>query len=386
MHSASVHVRVRNTRFFSMPGLAARTLRHALSLLAVTGVATSAVAAESPKLILHGQTDIEIPLESSSAITVNANGDLEAQCRDGNCPQGSGGGGSAVVATLVPSATEITVGGSFSLQWNSQNAEICRGLGPSSISGWSSQALATSGSKSLSLPVGDYLFSLRCYGLGGTADIQTTLVKVVQGTGTPPPTGNYCSEYYDGSTAARTTPEHASFTAYGLTAVQAEWGEVFGVPAGATQSEKKVLPGNFLRPTAGRYLAIPFVLTSDTDENLSNIGIQWIEGGYYGSQLIPAVKSGPTVFTVSPCPGDFRKSNNLAADPYERSICRRTTPSTQGSNLSISSQASRSGACYAPKGKLMYLNIATYDMSRTSLPAQTTCGSSETCGVSVQID
>jgi hypothetical protein len=352
------------------------------------GAATESKATvASPKLILHGASTVEIPLESASSITVNASGDLEAQCRDNTCPSGESGP-SSVTAVLAPSATQITLGGAFSLEWSSQNSDICRGTGPTSVSGWSGQSLLTSGSKSLSLPVGEYTFSIRCYGVDGSATFQTSLVKVVPGTTPPqPPTGAaYCSEYYDDSTAARTRPTHESFTAYGLSRVEASWLSVFEVEPGATQSAKKVLPGNFLRPTATRYLAIPFVMTTDTDENLANIGMQWIEGGFYGSFLVPTVKSGATVFSVSPCPGDFRKSNNLSADPYERSTCRRTSPSIQGSNFSISSQVSRSGACYAPVGKVMYLNVASYDMNRTSLAPQTTCGSAETCGVSVQID
>ena len=41
-----------------------------------------------------------------TVVTVNANGDLQAQCRGGACPTGSGGG--TIVVTLTPSATEIT--------------------------------------------------------------------------------------------------------------------------------------------------------------------------------------------------------------------------------------------------------------------------------------
>lgn len=372
-----------------VPLMSALLLALATPVLAQNAPATESKATvTSPKLILHGASTVEIPLESTSSITVSASGDLEAQCRNNTCPTGEPAVG-AVVATLTPSATQITVGTTLSLEWTSQGADLCRGSGPSSISGWSSQPLLSNGSKSLSLPVGDYTFSIRCYGVDGSASNSTSLVKVVAGTNPnpdPEPPADYCAEYYDDSTQARSMPTHASFNAYGLTKVERSWESVFEVEPGATQSQKKVLPGNFLRPATGRYLAIPFVMGSGSDENLANIGMQWIEGGAYGLNLIPQVKSGATVFTVSPCPGDFRKSNNLAADPYERSTCRRTSPSTQGSNFSISSESSRTGSCYAPPGKLMYLNVASYDMSRTALPSQTTCGSADTCGVSVQVD
>lgn len=334
----------------------------------------------SPKLILQGTNSVEVPLEATSSVTVNANGDLQAQCRGGQCPTGTGGGN--VSATLTPSATEVTTAIQFSLSWTSTGAEVCRGVAPTNVSGWADQLLGTSGSRNLSLPTGEYVFTIRCYGQGASADHSTAQVNVIQGGGQ---TGdNYCSEYYNNSTPARILPTHASFSAYGLQKVETAYQTIFEVLPGATQSAKRVLPGNWLRPAAGRYLAIPFVMTA-TEGNLANLDLSWIEGGALGTALIPPVPSGSIAFTVSPCAGDLRRMSTSAADPFERGQCRRTTPSSNGM-LKVTSDPNQVGSCYVPTGKIVYLNIAAYNLDVTSLPATSRCGSNETCGVSVQVD
>ena len=77
--------------------------------------------------------------------------------------------------------------------------------------------------------------------------------------------------------------------------------------------------------------------------------------------------------------------NTSGVDPYERGLCRRTSPSSNGA-LKITSDPNQTGSCYVPTGKIMYLNIAAYNLDVTSLPSQSRCGSNETCGVSVQVD
>lgn len=359
-------------------------MRNRMRALVVVSFCLAAAHAQaqvtSPKLILQGTPSVEIPLEATSSVTVNANGDLQAQCRGGECPTGSGGG--AIQVDLVPSATEITTGTAFSLSWTSNGAEVCRGVSPTNIGGWAGQLLPSSGSRSLSPPVGEHRFVIRCYGVGVSADDTTPAVTVTQGGGQ---TGdNYCAEYYDNSTAGRTLPLHASFTGYGLEKVEVPYISVFEVQPGETQSTKKVLPGNFLRPALNKYLAIPFVMTSQTDENLSNMDMNWIEGGSHGGQLIPAVPSGAVAFSVSPCPGDFRKINNSSPDIYERNFCRRPLPAATGA-LKITSNPSQTGSCFAPLGKIMYLNVIVYNVSGNTLGAAT-CPSDPTCGVAVQTD
>jgi hypothetical protein len=361
-------------------------MRNRMRALAVIALSLAAFQAQaqvtSPKLILQGTPSVEIPLEATSSVTVNANGDLQAQCRDGTCPTGSGGGGTIVV-TLTPSATEITTASAFSLSWTSTGAEVCRGVSPTSIASWAGQLLPPNGTRNVTPPVGEHVFVIRCYGVGASADDSTPTVTVTQGGGQ---TGDaYCAEYYNNSTAARTLPTHASFTAYGLEKVEVPYQSVFDVLPGETQSQKKVLLGNFLRPATGKYLAIPFVMTSETDSNLSNLDMNWIEGGAYGGALIPSVPSGPIAFTVSPCPGDFRRVSSSSADLYERGFCRRTTPNATGT-LRITSDPTQTGSCYAPMGKVMYLNVTNYNMSGTTLPSQSQCPSDPTCGVAVQVD
>jgi hypothetical protein len=355
------------------------------ALLAVSGA--SSVQAASPKLTITNTTaPVEIPLLQGSSVEIDAQGDLLVQCAltNGACPSvgGTGTGSGPTSVTLTPSALAITAGGNFSLSWGSSSGtEVCYGAGPDGLASWSGVALPPSGSRAVSLATaGEYVFQVRCYTASGSTTQLSAPVVVSVATTPPPPVGtNYCSEFYDGVT--RPVPTSPNFTAFGFTKVEKTMQSIWGISPGQASTTRAGIPGNHLNPSANHYLAIPFTMTDDSGSWQSHFMLDWIE-----ANNTVAIPSGSIAVTISPCPGDFRKATGInATDPYLSTACRRfESPTTIGS-LSVSSASQLSG-CPAPKGKLMYLNFATYDMSGPSAPTETTCPGTSTCGVSMIVN
>lgn len=345
------------------------------------------LAQTSPKLTISnaGTSGTVIELDPASKVEINAAGDLTVTCKlntSGACPNvGAGAGGSTgtnpPTATLTASATAVEIGQPFTLTWNSTNADACYSSAPATgATGWTGVVRNKSGSlsagTSLTLSVGTHTFSIRCYNSTGSVTASSAPVTVTAAT-TPQPTA-YCSEYYDGTPAMPTSP---NFTAFNFTKVEVPYVEAFGVPPGSgtvPSSNKIPLPADLLNPVTQRYLAIPFTMTDDSGTANSQMIFDWIEGGVWGTT------TGAITVTVSPCAGDFRKPTN-GSDPdiYLRPQCRTTAPLTFFSGLSIASVTSLSG-CLAPKDKLMYINMATYDMYGATQPTSSTCTNSATCG------
>lgn len=353
--------------------------------LGVTAAGLVHAQVPSPKIVISNVTPaIEIPLEPTGSVQFNAAGDLTVICdtdAQGRCPNAGSTGGSGtgtnppVAFTLTPSAATITQGSAFSLSWNSADSQVCYGESPSGVASWSGQVFANSGSQSLSLTATNattaatYSFTLRCYSAGGNRTASTATITVNPPTATQEPSA-YCSEYY--STGL---PTSAAFTAFGFTKQEASFQSVFAVAPGEGAAAK-VLPGNFLNPSSNRYLAIPFTMsTTDGSAGLNQFILDWVEAQN------GVVASGPVSVSVSPCAGDFRQAVTGSSDAYLTSQCRRSGNTNQ---LTVTSVTGQSG-CLAPVGKLMYINIATYNMFTTTTPTTSNCGTSATCGVSMKI-
>jgi hypothetical protein len=361
-----------------------------LAALLATG-AVGAAEVTSPKIIIGNMTAQEIPI--TGTVNVQADGDIRVECRldeQDRCPSiGSGSGGSSgsnppTITSFTPSATTITEGGSFSLSWQS-NGEVCYALEPEAITNWTSQtnprgrAYPPSGSQSLSLGEGEYVFGLRCYTAGGSTTTTTATVTVEKGDETPPP-GNYCDEYYSGT---RTKPTVPAFTAFNFTKVEESFVNMFGILPGDVMpsSDMRWVPGNKISQAANHYLTIPFVMREDsTTSPLSQFQLRWF------LTQIPGAVSGAVSVTISPCPGDFRPSA-FPTDPndlYTSNLCRATF-NTQGA-LTVDSTSQTNG-CFAPKDKQMYINVAPSNMFGGVAPTTTSCPSGQTqCGVSMRHD
>jgi hypothetical protein len=335
----------------------------------------------SPKVVISNTTPLaEIGLETGSNVEFAANGDLQIRCRktgDSCVTANIGGGGSTGTnpptnVSLTPSATTLTAGNAFNLQWSSTNAEACFGLSTPSVSGWSNQVLATnrgSPGQALSLTTpGSYTFQLRCFNAGGSNTATAPTVTVNPGGGGGG--GDYCSEYY-----ASGMPTGSAFNGHGFTRVDVPFFNVWGAQPGFSAGITAGVPGNFVNPSTARYMAIPFTLLSDSGTG-TQVNLSWVEAQQVG------ISTGAVTVTISPCPGDFRPPATGSSDIYLSFQCRAAA--SIGAALSATSVIGQSG-CRAPKDKQMYINIATYDMFVTNPPTQSTCSGSSTCGVAMRL-
>jgi hypothetical protein len=358
------------------------------ALVLALGSAAQAQVASPKVTITNTSTPIEIPLLQSSTVDIQANGDLRIQCRldnTGACPSVGGPppstGGPATV-TLTPSVTALQTNGAFSLSWTSSTGtEACYGAGPSGMATWTGVALSPSGNRAVTLATaGSYVFQIRCFNSGGSTTVSSATVTVTQAETPPPPppADNYCSEFYDGTT--RPVPTTPNFTAFGFIKTEKGLGELWGISAGQASTTRVGMPGFHLDPSAGRYLSIPFVMTDDTGSSMSQFTLDWIE-----ANNTVGIPSGQITVTISPCAGDFRPPTGMsnAQDVYLTFQCRKNAP-TNASNITVSSVAHLSG-CPAPKGKQMYVNVATYNMYGATAPNTTTCSGFSTCGTSMII-
>lgn len=79
-------------------------------------------------------------------------------------------------ASLTSSASSATAGDAFTLTWSSTNSTACTASGGATGDGWSGSAIATSGSRSVTVAnAGQYTYTVDCSGAGGTARAQVGL-------------------------------------------------------------------------------------------------------------------------------------------------------------------------------------------------------------------
>ncbi len=187
---------------------------------------------------------------------------------------------------------------------------------------------------------------------------------------------DYCAEYYGDY-----VPSSSNFTAHGLTKVEVAFSDIWSVEPGMGGGNTMPVPGPFLPETQGHYLTIPIVFTGDQIGNGSvQTNFSFVEWQPRPNIDYPVVTHSIS-YSISPCPGDFRPVVQNSPDPYLRFSCRGGSPTISG-NFSLSSIASLAG-CPTPKGKKLYLNIATYNMFLSDLPFDQYCTS--TCGVALRV-
>jgi hypothetical protein len=285
-----------------------------------------------------------------------------------------------VVLTSSPaSPAAISHRGAYSLTWTSEGADVCVGaeatLGgvATTVNNWTGAHLEPNPSAPLSLfldgpatqqdPDNEYAFRLRCYGTGGSL-LSNQVSVAVDGQSGGGSAADYCLELY-GATPPSDRPFNLTRQEMGYDEIWS--GVIPGQPAG-----RRTLPGEVMSPSTDKYLAIRFVMPEGgTDPDMS-----------MSTQLpqVGGVESGAISLSISPCPGDFRpRTTNSDPDPYKRPQCGAFGV---GFSLRASSSVSTSG-CPAPANKVMYLNIAVYDMFGSSLGSPSCVNSASTCGLSV---
>lgn len=364
--------------------------RPALLLLAgcLLSTAVAAQTVESPKVVISN-AGTAIPLQQDQPVQFLDNGDLSIACRldqQSRCPGLGSGTGAPATFTLSSSTTSLNSGSPITLNWNSTDSLVCYGdaiartVGtvsePAAISGWSGRELPKNGSAQVTLtaagPVDPsvYVFDIRCFSAGGNRVVSSAAITVIP---TTQPTA-FCAEYID-EVYGGVVPTEQNFIAWGFTKVEATMQTIWGVNPGDSAPER-IVPGNTLNPSAGKYLAIPFSVS-----NNQQFILDWVE-----SQT--SVASRAVQVTISPCPGDFRAPNNTSPDLYLRNLCR-VGSLAQGS-ITATNVSNLSG-CKFPTDKLMYINISTANMFGATRPDEAVCGRNNSnqainaCGVAMQI-
>jgi hypothetical protein len=190
------------------------------------------------------------------------------------------------------------------------------------------------------------------------------------------PSEDYCAEYYTAG-----LPTAAGFNAYNWARTELNFFEVFGINPGDIMMAQDVkwLPGGFTPAALGNYLSIPFVMTESSGPS-AQFQLRW-----FPTQM-PGTTTGAVSVSISPCAGDFRASALDPSDPYLNNLCRNNF-STSGQIVVDASNPNN--GCYAPPGKLMFINIAAANMFQGTVPTASSCVGLDppsTCGVSVRID
>lgn len=361
-----------------------------VSLVALPALASAQVA--SPKIVISNASNAELPLEAGSTVQVLSNGDLSVRCRvdaQGNCPSvGSNSSGSNPPAAfaLSTTATSRTEGTAFNLSWNSADSDACVGLSPgTTVSGWTGKAFDKTGNVPLTPPVGDYSFQLRCFNAGGnriSSDPATQVsVTASTGGGTGPTPSAFCTEYKQ----TLPTPHPPNLTAFGLDGVEVPFGSIWPGASPGDGTGRAGVPGLWVSPAIGgngaRYLAIPVSLTSSSAKQQISLSWAEVQGTQFMVSGVPTT-TGDVLVTVSPCAGDFRPMVSGSSDPYLTSSCRKDRPHTS-SVIRITSEGSGLAGCAIPPNKVVYVNVATFNMYGATAPTVSTCAGAEQCGVSM---
>lgn len=349
------------------------SLRRALALAAVAGSCTAPAFAQSTTITFTNATPpIEIPLLDGTAVSIDGDGDISAQCQlspQQGCVGAASGGSKADVLTFTrtDNNTEVTGGESITLSWTTSNASICNASAAPAVAEWSGVQTATGGSRTVTMPAaaGTYNLSLSCYNDSGSTGAKAIAVAVQQPV--EPPSGENCI----GISGPLVKP--TGFTMYEKTWPQAFYGNAYpstGAPLAPVGSFTLKSSGNTGPAIAGKYITVPF--TSATGVFKAN----WLqaqpihENGYTFSR--PAAN---VYVTISTCRGDFRLPDNGASDPLLKSACRKKSSST---SIFYSGTSFGSSSCAIEVGKQYYINFLFADPWDGLTTTEDTCaGTSE---------
>lgn len=351
-----------------------------LALVSVLALAIAGPVAAQSVSVTFSNTDLPpIPLLDNSSVSIDANGNLTAQCvPNGNSCAGisSGSGGNAPVVSLTRNngTGVIAPGSQIGLTWTvTNNAELCLATSSPAVTGWNNSLVsAAGGSQSLTLSTSaEYTFGLKCYGAGGSSDL-ATVAATVQGGGDPPPPATGIPACETPGIAGDPNVQPAGFTGHRLS-----WGELFyGATFPHFNSHLSPVGSYTLRamqpstrgPTMNaRYLTTSFVAAPNT-----NYKIGWV-----GAQAIPAVsymnpRAADAVFvSISPCAGDLRPRVVSNPGPFLGSTCRALV---SNGNLFYGTTGG-AGQCSLVAGQTYFINIAMVNPSNLNTTT-TTCASS----------
>lgn len=331
----------------------------AFGLLALPVSAQSIIVENGPA------TNKTIPLEANSKVSVDpGTGDLLVKCALTNavCAPLAGGGGAGAPTssfTRTDTDTDVRTGEFVSFSWTSSNAKACAAgaTGPSGFTGFNG-VRNLDGTETVTLSaVGDYSFNFQCFNASGGSVQQTVAVTVTQ-SDTPPPQN--CSAAPDPQL------QPAGWNRVNKTWV-ANW-------SAKNNSAVAIYPESASSVVAfgaekGAYSVVgPFTANPN-----QTIRIYWetaqANNGYGYNNPRPAESMW---IGISPCPGDFRTTDNLSADPFRRGGCRKHANSD---TLIFSSTAFETNetSCHVEPGQQYYMNVIAADPENGLTAGEHTC-------------
>jgi hypothetical protein len=320
----------------------------------------------------------EIPLAAGSAVNIDANGNLSAECAltSGICTQLSNGGGNTnpgavPTATLTRSAAEIIAGSSVTLSWASSGAVVCHatGSGAATTSWPGPKATASNGLGVILSAAGDYLFNLLCFNAAGASTVQTVGVKA-----NPPPVVT------DGCNITSTDP---AFQPSGRTRTNKTWVQAWSAPNGTNNATypDSIGPAVPVGAEKGGYTTIAFVPNADEDVGIYFESVQ-------ASPTIGYLQARPAdgmMLALSPCAGDVRGAASANdADPFLRPGCRRFANGGQLTFTTRTNVASDFFVCRLQAGQTYYLNVMAANPADGLSNSEHTCLISTDSGCDVQ--
>jgi hypothetical protein len=355
-------------------------VRLALIPVLATTLVGSAIA-QSVSLSFTNTDIPPIPLLDASSVSIDANGNLSAQCvLDGDTCQGitTGQSGTAPLVNFTRSsaAGDITAGGTIGLNWTVQNtAAVCLTSSTPAVTGWNGNTVtASGGTANLTLStVGNQELSLQCFNSTGANEASSLSANVVQGTGgNPLPTTIPACE--TPGIMGHELVQPAGFTGHLLTWDQALFGAVFPdgnsylSPIGSF-SLRALAQGTRGPTMTARYLSIPIVAGASANYKF----------GWLGAQAITQVSYNPpraadSVFvSFSPCAGDLRPGSVFSSDPWLQPRCR-----TRASNANLFfGTTGGAGQCPMIAGQTYFINIAMVNLEAGLDTTTTTCAAGQ---------
>lgn len=326
---------------------------------------TGAAFAQSTTIDFVNSELDPIPLLDGSAVTIDGNGNIQANCvLDGTTCQGITGGAGAPVVTFTTAAggnaATITTGSSLGVTWSSTNSpDVCLARASEGVGSWSGTKGAI-GTQTLSFSsVGTFDLSLECYNDNGSHTSDMVTVTVEQGQG--PITGP------DSCDIASTDPnfQNPGFVRHNLTWAAAFYDQTFpDISNGGLSPVGSFTFGNPGLAITGQYLSIEFTPPAGGAHRLDWNRSQRVDSrGYLTNRPADAV-----YVTISPCAGDFRTPNYSVPNTNPHSDdCRAYGPDGQLFFGAASNQ------CRLEANRKYYVNIVFGNPFGPLSPTTNTC-------------
>lgn len=157
------------------------------------------------------------------------------------------------------------------------------------------------------------------------------------------------------------------------------YGADFYTPTTYLHPTGSITMGDAVQP--GRWLAVAFTAGASAAYRLDWAEAQSVVNNDAGIRYSGRPAHSAFV-TVSPCPGDFRREDNLSIDGFLKRGCRRSG-NTETIRFRTDIALSTTSNCALQAGRVYYLNIGFFLPGETD-PMAHTCISGDRCEINIQ--